>query len=363
MTVFKAGGGLNSERYQDIIVRRSEMDRILSHVEDEDLYIALKSPRQTGKTTLLYQVQQQLTSQRYGVAYLDLSDFSGLSEDEFYQTLCGDLLNKLKVLLDNNVEQLPDFQSNINQAGFSNYLKSLSKYTPHIRKLVLILDEVGRVPDESSKIFFPKLRKFYHDGQSDSSDSDLYRKIIFIFAGALDLSKLMQGYNSPLKNICMPFSLKDFSGEQVYRLSANLKNLSSEMIKEISDSVYAWCAGHPYLTQSLLKLIEESQEYSSAKVEQISKIADNLVENNFVYGENANIEHVLNYLRINKGGCQDSVFKILNNQRPKAIAEQQELLLVGLIKRLEDNSLVIRNKIYEKVLQDFFDQQQHQGED
>ncbi len=211
MGIFKAGGGLNPKRYENIIVHRAELDRILNHIENEELYIALRSPRQTGKTTLLYQIQAHLHGHGYGVAYLDLSNVGDLNKVEFYQTLCSSLHDGLNSLLDDNIEQLLNPKAITNQNSFSDYLKLLVEHTPQARKLILILDEVGEVPEKISATFFPTLRKFYHSGQGNLPDSDLYRKIIFIFAGALDLRKLMQGHNSPLRNICIPFPLTDLS--------------------------------------------------------------------------------------------------------------------------------------------------------
>ena len=106
-----------------------------------------------------------------------------------------------------NPEQVTD------QEAFGNYLTWLSAHTPRARKLILMLDEVGGVPEEISETLFPSLRRFFHRGRRPSHTRDLYRRVMFIFAGALDLHLLRQGKNSPLWNICEFYSLHDFSLE------------------------------------------------------------------------------------------------------------------------------------------------------
>jgi DNA invertase Pin-like site-specific DNA recombinase len=85
MAAFQAVGGLHPEEHSHIIVRRPELDHLLAHVQNGDLYVALSSRRQTGKTTLLYQLQARLHGHGYGVVYLDLSGLNDLSKAQFYR--------------------------------------------------------------------------------------------------------------------------------------------------------------------------------------------------------------------------------------------------------------------------------------
>ncbi len=83
MGIFKPGGPLAPN--DPVNIHRKELNEIHGQVERGDLYIALLSPRQTGKTTLLYQVQDELHGKGYGVVYLDLENLGGLDELTFYQ--------------------------------------------------------------------------------------------------------------------------------------------------------------------------------------------------------------------------------------------------------------------------------------
>jgi hypothetical protein len=356
MAVFTAGGGLNPEQHASIIVWRQELDHILAHIQSGDLYIALRSARQTGKTTLLYQIQTRLHGHGYGVVHLDLSGRSDLSKAQFYQTICIDICEGLGALIDDTNEPTLNPQQVTDQISFSTYLTSLSAHTPQARKLILMLDEVAGVPEQTSATFFPSLRGFFHNGRRPSKVRDLYRKIMFIFAGALDLQRLIQGKSSPLRNVCEPslFSpLGDFSREQGRRLAGNLQSFSIEMMNAIADAVHEWCDGHPYLTQRLLRLIETSKECRAASVDRLPGVVDRLVGENFLSGDDSNLTHILHYLQARRE-YSDQIFKILKEERRKSVMHTEDLLSIGLIKRSTDQYLIIRNKIYEEALNIFF---------
>lgn len=83
-----------------------------------------------------------------------------------------------------------------------------------------------------------------------------------------------------------------------------------------------------------------------------------------LYGDDANLKHIFNYLQNSGDSCCQSVAQILRSQpeeRSKKAPYAQELILMGIIKRSNDLRLVIRNKIYEEALEIFFDEYRLQG--
>ena len=298
MTVFQTGGPLNPHEHRDIIVHRPELDRILTHIESADPYVALRGSRQTGKTTLLYQIQDRLHERGYGVVHLELSWRSNLNKAEFYQAICTDIRDQLSELPDGVSKDVLDFRHITDQDAFSDYLTRLSAHILWARKLIIMLDGIEGVSEEVSSTFFPSLRRFFHEGRRPSKGRDVYRKIMFIFSGALGLQRLSQGANSPLQNICAPFSLSDFSQEDVHKLASNLRGFPPEHMEAIADAVYRWCDGYPYLTQRLYALIDETQACRGAKVYQLSEVVDGLVEDRILYADDPNLIHTINYLSI-----------------------------------------------------------------
>ena len=84
---------------------------------------------------------------------------------------------------------------------------------------------------------------------------------------------------------------------------------------------------------------------------------EQLVKTNILQGSNPNLAHIYKYLTNSGDSYCRSVSNILRSQ-PEELSENaphdQELLLMGIIKRSSDRNLVIRNKIYEKALERFF---------
>jgi hypothetical protein len=169
-----------------------------------------------------------------------------------------------------------------------------------------------------------------------------------------------EGRNSPLWNVCESLSLDDFEREQSHRLASNLDGFPREKVEIIADAVHGWCDGHPYLTQRLYALIDESREYRKLGVEQLSGAVKQLVEGHLLYGDDANLAHITNYLRDSKEYC-DQVFKILKKEARKSVMLAEELLTIGIVKRLHDLRLSIRNEIYKEVLKNFFEGEEPEG--
>ena len=353
MPTFETRGALHPEEHRDIIVYRPELDRILTHIEQADHYVALRSPHQTGKTTLLYQIRAHLHGRGYGVVHLDLSGLSDLGTAEFYQTIGVDIWDGLSGLTDCTANAALHPQRITDQNRFCDYLTELSAHTPHVRKLVLMLDEIGSMPEGISTTFFPCLRRFFHSGRRPSKTRYLYQKVMFIFAGALDLRLLIQGPNSPLLNICELFSLEDFSREQERSLASRLEGFRLAEQEVIAEAVRRWCDGHPYLTMRLYALIDASQECRRVSVNQLPEVVDRLVAKHILYDSDANVAHIFNRLQDSKA-YREQVFAILTKAKRKSLMHAEDLLSIGIIKRSSDLNLKIRNKIYEEKLNTFF---------
>ena len=188
MTTFITGGPLNPVKHSNILIDRIELYEIIDHIKNEDNYIVLESARQTGKTTLLYQVQYLLHN-NYGIVYLDFNKINKQREANFYCQICTKIKNELIELLISPSDAILETKNIINFQTFSKFLKSLSSQTPQIRKLILIFEEIGDIPEEIFKSLFDGLRGFFTEGRGLGSDSDLCKKIMIICAGTLDTKK------------------------------------------------------------------------------------------------------------------------------------------------------------------------------
>jgi hypothetical protein len=355
---FITNGALNIEEHRTVLIERKEFEKLVNHIGEKDLYIALHNPRQTGKTTMLFLLQDRLQKMGYGVAYIDLEGRDDLNKAEFYEAIANEILQGLDGIIEASLEDLRQMPQARGQDSFTEFLKWLSKHSPRAPKLIIIFDEVGGVPDETGKTFFSNLRKFHQAGRNNSKkDRDLYKKIMFIFAGALDLRRLTTGKNSPLRNVCTPFDLGDFTHEEVRLLARNLRELPVTHIEQIADSIYEWANGHPYLTQTLCALADECEDCRTIKIDELSELVKQLVETHILYGEDINLIHILKYLR-EEAQYRTPVFYVLKNSKNnprKTVARMEELFSIGILKRGANAFLAVRNKIYSERLSLFFD--------
>jgi len=331
------------------------LEEIINFIAAKDGYIALQGPRQTGKTTLLYQVQTKLHKKSYGVVYIDLQGMKSLGKEMFYQRLCDLIWTGLDGLVD--MSNVPwQLQKIGDEWKFSSYLTWLSAHTPLARKLIVILDEIGSVPDNVYLTFFQSLLNFYNTG-AQGPNRDLNRKFTIIFAGALDLGRLLEGENSPVRNISEPFFLQDFSKEQVRNLTKNLEDYPRKHLDDIAAAVFSWTDGHPYLTMRLYELVESNSTFKDASAAQIPELIHQLILSKVLYGGDNNLAHIIKHL-LDEKKYKSSVYKIFNKERRKSIAHFEDLLAIGIFKRSNDFFLIIRNRIYEERLRAFFDQKE-----
>ena len=360
MTVFVAGGALHPEKHPKIIIDRPELNLILDSIKFQNEYIILNSPRQTGKTTLLYQIQTQLHGNNYGVVYLDLSGFSNLNKAEFYRTVCTNIQKQLTDIINDDLETssdakniTQDTQRITNQCAFTDYLKFLAANTSQARKLIFMLDDINGIPEGEFLVLFATLRIIFNEGRQDSSeDIDLCRKLMFLFTGNVGLKRLTEGKNSYLRNICQEFYIKDFSKQQVITLGENLQNFSDLLREKISHSVYEWGSGHPYLTQRLFQLIDENQEVRHQEETHILEFINGLIEQYIKDKKDANLNYIVDYLRkkskINSS-CNEIVNKLLHPHFQVSGEHKDELETIGLIKKNDQGDFTIRNKMYGEV--------------
>lgn len=352
---------LNKPDHRRVLVERSEFDQMCAHiVANRDEPLAICSPRQTGKTTLLFQLQHHFQSRGYGVVYLILQGLKDLSRADFYRTISTRITRQLTDLMDDETEPAPSPEHITDEATFAAYLDWLSRHTPGAHKLLLMIDEVGSVPEEAYGAFFGTLRAFFNEGRSSYRH---HQKVLFVFAGTLDLHRLIQhgdGRNSPL-NICESFFPEDFTEEQVRNLANNLTDCSDEHKAVIATEVHRWTGGHPYLTQKLYALIEADPADRQAAVEQLPSVIKEVMESYFIYRQDKNIGHIESELERNET-YYESVFQVLQDERRQYVDQHEDLETIGIIKRAKDHQTserywIPRNAIYSARLKNFFHKQ------
>jgi len=281
---FKTRGPLDPELDRDLYIERRELGGLLNLCRQPTIYSygALLSSRQTGKTTLLYQLRQRLQGSLPAV-FIDLSVLRNQSEMACYQYVARQLIVNLAPWIDSDlIQSLPSkFETSID---FLSYLEMVAEQAC-VSRIVVMLDEVGALSSESSDSFFNLVRTVFNMARGLDT---ILGKYIFIFSGAIDLYDLTFGTNSPL-NICEKIYLGDFSSADVQQVVNHFGRLGLLPFEGMAERIYALASGHVYLTMRLCSHIER-QEPDLLTPQVVQQAADSLLQ-----GDD-NLRHVLRRL-------------------------------------------------------------------
>jgi hypothetical protein len=340
---FKTKGPLDPELDRDLYIPRPELEDLLHLCRQPMVYSygALLSPRQTGKTTLLYQLSQQLQAS-LPVVFIDLSVLRNQGEAACYHYVARKLCARLEPFLDVEAGQaLPDrFETSVD---FLTFLERVAENARSSR-IVVMLDEVGALSSESSDSFFNLLRTVFNVARGQGT---LLGKFLFIFCGAVDLYDLTFGANSPL-NICEKIYLSDFSLADVERLVGNFRRFGLSPCDGMAEQVYGLTSGHPYLTMRLCSLLER-EEPAVLTSQAVEQAADTLLQ-----GDD-NLQHVIRRLdRFPEAKAR--LYDILQREGEIPFSRNDTVLarleMFGAIRG--DEVCHVRNQLYRRMLWRYF---------
>lgn len=251
-SLFKTRGPLDPVTDRAIYVPRPELERLLraAQATSVDAYLAILSSRQTGKTTLLYQLRHRLRPRGVGVALIDLAVLHDQSEDRLYGYVAGQLRSAFAANLPRGAEK-KDVALPTNPIEFRRFLLDLARQV-RAPRLIVLMDEVEAVPEGVSDGFFGTWRSVFSSRRKE--DELAFEKYLLVLCGARELHRLTTGPNSPL-NIAERIYLKDFDVSGVQVLVDNLSRVGIGITPETAQWIYDYTGGHPYLTQKMCALI------------------------------------------------------------------------------------------------------------
>ena len=249
----------------DIGDRLAEMKAMI----DRGDYFTVNRARQFGKTTTLKALRRYLKNE-YQVLSLDFQKLSHKdfeTERAFVEALAREILKKLYLM-----KEVPDgivngFRQFTQENNFSLKLAILfecfSKWCQKSEKpVVLIVDEVDSATNNQVFLdFLAQIRGYY----IDRDEAATFQSVIL--AGVYDVKNLKRKFvtdgehrvNSPWNiaadfNVDMSFSSRDIAG-MLEECEASYK--TGMDIEVMSDMIYDYTSGYPYLVSRICKLIDE----------------------------------------------------------------------------------------------------------
>ncbi|MFT8342756.1 MAG: GxxExxY protein [Clostridium beijerinckii] len=320
-------------------------------------YFVINRPRQYGKTTTMYMLEQELKDEYLilSISFEGLGDLIFEEEKTFSKTI-------LKIFGDSIQFNYQEYSSKLYEMSEDiNDLNAVSKAITNFcrlvdKEIVLFIDEVDKSSNNQLFMSFLGMLRNKFLLRQQGKDKTFYSVIL---AGVYDIKNLKlkirqddeKKYNSPW-NIAVNFNVDmSFNSDEI---STMLKEYSEDKnvtisIKEISEIIYFYTSGYPFLVSRLCQIIDENQLLWNE--ENINRSVKELLQENntLFYDLVKNIE--------NNNEFKDYIFDLIINGTEKTFNIHNPLINLGVIYgylKNMDGRVKMSNRIFEQMLYNYF---------
>lgn len=339
----------------------NKIDSIMKLIE-KGKYFTINRPRQYGKTTTLCTLRERLQNSG-DYAVIDIS-FEGFGTDTFKNEaiFIAAVIRQFKRSCSFN--GYADIIEILNEADNINTLDSFSDFITELlmtwnRNVVLIIDEVDKSSNNELFLSFLGMLRNKYLLRVQKRDYTFHSVIL---AGVHDVKTLKfkirpedeRKYNSPW-NIAIDFDLDmSFSSKEISTM-LEAYNKSNEIkidTKSISEKIYHYTSGYPFLVSKLCKVIDEKIAVHNSSWDEkliIDALKIILKENN------TNFESLIANLE-NNSELYNLVYDILMDGKEITYNIHNPIINLGVlygIFKAEENFLKIDNKIYELLIYNY----------
>lgn len=320
-------------------------------------YFVINRPRQYGKTTTMYMLEQELKDEYLvlSISFEGLGDLIFEEEKTFSRTILKIFGDSIQFNYEKYSSKLYELSEEVNDLNAVS--KAITNFCGFVNKeIVLFIDEVDKSSNNQLFMSFLGMLRNKFLLRQQGKDKTFYSVIL---AGVYDIKNLKlkirqddeKKYNSPW-NIAVSFNVDmSFNSDEI---STMLKEYSEDKnvtinIKEISEIIYFYTSGYPFLVSRLCQIIDESQLFWNE--ENINKAVKELLqENNTLFDDLVkNIE--------NNNEFKDYIFDLIINGTEKTFNIHNPLINLGVtygyLKNI-DGRVKISNRIFEQMLYNYF---------
>ena len=261
---FNVTGSCNPEWHY--MVDNAKRFKAVEDLIDSGEYFTINRARQYGKTTMLQMIWRRL-SDRYLIidcSFEGIDDNAFSSHAAFAKMFARQMVNRLEP------RRIEEGLVNIWQDCTAKDLDELSETITRFTKMspkpvVLTIDEVDKSSDNQLFLnFLGMLRNKYLQRSVEGLNSTFHSVIL---AGVYDVKNLKlklrpdteRKYNSPW-NIATDFNVDmTFHPEEIAQMLRDYENdtHTGMDIKAISEEIYKYTSGYPFLVSKLCKVIDE----------------------------------------------------------------------------------------------------------
>jgi hypothetical protein len=315
----------------DYIERKFELSTRRSLLKRD--WVLLLGPRQHGKTSALYRIQEILLDSGFRCGFVDLQRLPpALTFEQILEWFANTVAHSM-----GNIGFTP--------VGGSELMDWISAAIPMPgAPTVIFIDEASSIRDEAQRnSFYGQIRAI--KGAAAASDAEsLSSNIQFVFAGTFRPETLVDDLNSPF-NVCIRIDTEDLDFQQVARLTSTILQSPEEEIDAIARIIFESVGGQPHLIQSILSIAEN--EIVSNRIAAI--------EAEILRLSTEGSEHIRSLFRtviqdanlVRIASTVASQGRITNDP---ANIDYKYMTTIGLLRRAELN-LVFRNTLYQNIAQ------------
>lgn len=307
--------------------------------------------RQLGKSSLMVRAAARLREEGVGVAVLDLTATGqNITAEQWYYGLLGQIGRQLEF-----EEEFREYWLGyLMLSPLQRWLGALRdillpRYARPSARVVIFIDEIDAVRSLpfSTDEFFAGIRELYN---ARAEDPELER-LTFCLFGVATPSDLIRDTRTTPFNIGRRIDLRDFTPEEASLLARGLRR-DEKMNAALLKRILCWTGGHPYLTQRLCQAVAEDPSVKDARG------VDRRCAEMFFSTQARERDDNLLFVRERLLRSEVDLVELLNlyaeARRRKRVRYVEadpfmSVLRLSGVARVEDGTLRVRNRIYERV--------------
>ncbi len=340
-----------------------KLDQIIKMVAKGN-YFTINKPRQYGKTTVMYLLEQRLIKDKdflvLGISFEEIDAPTYEKQKWFISTFLDIVSEQLEFLHEEELLALIDPHKTI--TNFKQLDRLLTQVIARSgRKVVMMIDEVDKASNNQLFLdFLGMLRSKYLKRNQGKG----YTFHSVILAGVHDVKTLKtkirpdekRMYNSPW-NIAVDFDVDlSLSPDEIVSM---LEDYTAEQGAKIDIPFFArylfyFTSGYPFLVSYLCKIIDEEilplkkkNEWKPEDLVQAVQVS--------LMKDNTNFETLIKNLE-NNPELYDFVFEIIMNEREFSYNRHNPLILLGTIHGIvkkDQGKVRVHNRLYEQLIYNY----------